>query len=206
MWSLGTSLWNLSCLCFVSGLANNLILLQNLQVTTNHTTYSGTFTVYCDLVFYLLIKISRLEEGLFIRSDFLMTQELKKSYEIWWTDRLTLEGSMCWKINIDKSMVMRLSRSDDSLQIKVDNRELKDVGHFKYLGTVLERNGYSTKEIKMRIAIAKEASNRKISLLTRKLNIELRKKLVMCHVRSIALYGTETWTPRKLERKYLESF
>ena len=58
----------------------------------------------------------------------------------------------------------------------------------------------------MRIAIAKEAFNRKMSLLTSKLNIELKKKLVRCYVWSIALYGSETWTQRKLERKYLESF
>ena len=58
----------------------------------------------------------------------------------------------------------------------------------------------------MRIAIAKEAFNRKMSLLTSKLNIELKKKLVRCYVWSIALYGSETWTLRKLERNYLESF
>jgi len=42
--------------------------------------------------------------------------------------------------------------------------------------------------------------------LTSKLNIELNKKLVRCYVWSIALYGSETWTLRKLEWKYLESF
>ena len=45
-----------------------------------------------------------------------------------------------------------------------------------------------------------------MSLLTSKLNIELKKKLVRCYVWSIALYGLETWTVRKLEQKYLESF
>ena len=61
------------------------------------------------------------------------------------------------EINIDKSQVMRVSRSNESLQIKVNNRELKEVDHFKYLGSVLTRDGYCTREIKMRIAIAKEA-------------------------------------------------
>ena len=51
----------------------------------------------------------------------------------------------------------------------------------------------------MRIVIAKEVFNRK-------LNIELKKKLVRCYVWSVALYGSETWTLTKLERKYLESF
>jgi len=70
------------------------------------------------------------------------------------------------EINIDKSQVMRVSWSNESLQIKVNNRELKEVDHFKYLGSVLTRDGYGTREIKMRIAIAKEVFNRKMSLLT----------------------------------------
>jgi hypothetical protein len=34
----------------------------------------------------------------------------------------------------------------------------------------------------------------------------LRKKLVKCYIWSIALYGAETWTLRKVDQKYLESF
>jgi hypothetical protein len=86
------------------------------------------------------------------------------------------------------------------LQIKVNITELREVG------SVLTRDGYCTREIKMRISIAKEAFNRKISFLTRNLNIELREKLVRYYVWSIALYGSETWTLRKLERKYLDTF
>ena len=81
------------------------------------------------------------------------------------------------EINIDKSQGMRVSRSNESLQIKVNNRELREVDHFKYRGSVLTRNGYCKREIKMRIAIAKESFNRKMSPLTSKLNIELKKKL-----------------------------
>jgi hypothetical protein len=51
---------------------------------------------------------------------------------------------------------------------------------------------------------AKEEFNRKISLFTSKLNIEIRKKLIRYYVWSIALYGSETWTLRNLKRKYLE--
>ena len=45
-----------------------------------------------------------------------------------------------------------------------------------------------------------------IITLTSKLNTELKKKLVRCYVWSIALYGSETWTLRKLKQKYLERF
>ena len=50
----------------------------------------------------------------------------------------------------------------------------------------------------MRIAIANEAFNRKMSLLTSKLNIELKTKVIRCYVWSIALYGSETWTLKKI--------
>ena len=65
------------------------------------------------------------------------------------------------------------------MQIKVNNRELKKVYHFKYIGSVLTRDGYCTKEIEMRIYVVKEAFNRKISLLISKLNIELKKKILL---------------------------
>ena len=52
--------------------------------------------------------------------------------------------------------------------------------------------------------MAKKAFNRKI-FLTSKLNIELRKKLVKCYVQSIALYGSETWTLKQFEPKYLRA-
>ena len=58
----------------------------------------------------------------------------------------------------------------------------------------------------MRIAIAKEKFNRKMSLLSSKLIIELKNKLIRYYVWSIAVYGSETWALTKLERKNLESF
>ncbi|KDR10935.1 hypothetical protein L798_14458, partial [Zootermopsis nevadensis] len=38
------------------------------------------------------------------------------------------------------------------------------------------------------------------------LGLEMKKKLVKCYVWSVALYGAETWTLRKKEQKYLESY
>jgi hypothetical protein len=42
------------------------------------------------------------------------------------------------------------------------------------------------------IAMTKAAFNRKKTLFTSKLNLELSKKLVKCYIWSIALYGAET--------------
>jgi hypothetical protein len=45
-----------------------------------------------------------------------------------------------------------------------------------------------------------------MTLFTRTLDLELRKKLVKCYIWSIASYGAETWTLRVVDQKQLESF
>jgi hypothetical protein len=53
--------------------------------------------------------------------------------------------------------------------------------------------------------MAKAAFNKKRTLFTSTLDLELRKKLVRCYIWSIALYGAETWTLRAVDQKHLES-
>jgi hypothetical protein len=79
------------------------------------------------------------------------------------------------------------------------------VESFKYLGSILTNDGRCTCEIKCRIAMDKAAFNKKGTLFTSTLDLELRKELVKCYIWSIALYGAETWTLRAVD-KHLESF
>jgi hypothetical protein len=53
--------------------------------------------------------------------------------------------------------------------------------------------------------MAKAAFNKKRTLFTSTLDLELRKKLVKCYIWSIALYGAETWTLQAVNQKHLES-
>ena len=62
------------------------------------------------------------------------------------------------------------------------------------------------KEVKQRIAIAKEAYKRKRSTFYGPLEKELRKSLVKYFVWSVLVYGAETWTLRQNEQKRLEAF
>jgi hypothetical protein len=71
---------------------------------------------------------------------------------------------------------------------------------------MLTNDGRCTCEIKCRIAMAKAAFNKKRTLFTSTLELELRKKLVKCYIWSRALYGAETWTLRAVDQKHLESF
>jgi hypothetical protein len=52
----------------------------------------------------------------------------------------------------------------------------------------------------------KAAFNRKTTLITSKLDLNLRKKLVKCCIWSGALYGAETSTLQNVDQKYPERF
>jgi hypothetical protein len=54
------------------------------------------------------------------------------------------------------------------------------------------------REIKVRIDMAKAEFNKKMIVFTSKLYLELRKKVVKSYIWRIALYGTKTWTLRKV--------
>jgi hypothetical protein len=57
-----------------------------------------------------------------------------------------------------------------------------------------------------RTVVAEAEFNKKKALLTRKLYVNVRKKLLKCYRCRTALCGTETWTLRKVDQKHLESF
>ena len=48
--------------------------------------------------------------------------------------------------------------------------------------------------------MAKAAFNKKRALCTSTMDLEMRKKLVKCHIWSMALYGAETWTLRAVDQ------
>jgi hypothetical protein len=52
----------------------------------------------------------------------------------------------------------------------------------------------------------KTTFSKKKTLFTTKLDLNLRQKLEMCYIWSIAFYGPENWTLRKVDQEYLESF
>jgi hypothetical protein len=101
---------------------------------------------------------------------------------------------------------VRISRQQTPLHIKIDKQPVDNVEQLNYLGSMITNDARCTREIKAKIAMAKAAFNRKKTLFMSKLDLELGKKLVKCYIWSIALHGVETWTLRKVDQKYLESF
>ena len=119
-----------------------------------------------------------------------------------------IENGRCYgiEINVEKTKLMRISRQPFPVKIIIDQKQLANVASFKYLVSILTNEGRCNCKIKCRIAMAKTAFNKKRTLFTSTLDLELRKKLVKCYVWSIALYGAEIWTLRAVDQKHLESF
>jgi len=61
---------------------------------------------------------------------------------------------------------------DIPVNIMIDQKKLKNVEYFKYLGSILTKDGRCTCEIKCRTAMAKAAFNKKRALLTNTLGLE----------------------------------
>ena len=98
---------------------------------------------------------------------------------------------------------MRISREPSPLQMMMDQKQGDNVEYFNCLGSMITNDARCTREIKYRNAIAKATCNSKKTLFTRKLDLNLRKKLLKCYIWSIALCGAETLTLLKVDQKYL---
>ena len=90
--------------------------------------------------------------------------------------------------------------------MRIKHKSVEQVDSFRYLGCSISSNLNCCQEVKQRIAMAKEAFNRKRSIFCGPLEKERRKRLVKCFVWSIALFGAETWKPRRNEQKRMEAF
>src|SRR3989441_3899475 len=110
------------------------------------------------------------------------------------------------KINVQKTKTMEI-RWDGGIvvSITVDGQRIEQVKSFKYLGLVITEDGKSHSDIKVRIAMAKDAFNKRKELLTKGLSRTLKKRMVNVLVWPVVLYGCETWTLLQDEINRLEA-
>jgi len=107
------------------------------------------------------------------------------------------------EINVQQTRLMRISRHPSPVQIMIGQTQSQKLRILKYLSSLLEKDARCARETKSRIAIAKAVFNKKKTLFTSKLTLNLRKKLKKCYIWTVAVYVSDIWTLRKVDRKYL---
>src|SRR5437867_5232738 len=83
------------------------------------------------------------------------------------------------KINVQKTKTM-VVRWDGGgvVNIAVDGLRIEQVKSFKYLGSVITEDERSHSDVKVRIAMAKDAFNKRKEFLTKGLSRRLKKRMV----------------------------
>lgn len=111
-------------------------------------------------------------------------------------------------LNINKTKYMIISKNTlPARRLIVKNEEIKRVGQYIYLGTVINDQWDNSQEIKCRIEKARSAFVRMKTLFTsRDLTLDTKVRLLRCYVFSVLLYGVETWTLTEASCKKLEAF
>ena len=110
------------------------------------------------------------------------------------------------RINCDKTYVLVASKKAQApvCSVAVNSVQIKQIDHFKYLGSWIKSDGRSDMDIRCRIGQAKQAfMDMKNLLCARSLGLRVRKRLLKCYIWSVLLYGCESWTIIRIWSKSL---
>lgn len=110
------------------------------------------------------------------------------------------------KINISKTKSMRIKTTQET-PITIDGETIEEVNQFTYLGSIISKTGGTDEDIKARIAKARHAF---VTLrpVWRNKNITRKTKLRLfnSNVKTVLLYGSETWRHTKALDDKLQIF
>nr|KAG5699556.1 hypothetical protein BaRGS_033752 [Batillaria attramentaria] len=110
------------------------------------------------------------------------------------------------KINISKTEVMRVNHKQHD-PIQLHQEDIKEVDKFTYLGSVVSKDGGTDEDIKSRTNKARHAF-RTLRPIWRSTALSLRNKIRIfnSNVKSVLLYGSETWRTTKTSSHKLQTF
>ena len=91
---------------------------------------------------------------------------------------------------------------------QIDGEEVEAVTDFKFLGSMITADGDCSHEIKRRLLLGRKAMIKVDSILLKNRDITLPTKfhLVKAMVSPVVMYGCESWTIRKAERRRIDAF
>ena len=112
------------------------------------------------------------------------------------------------QININKTEVMRVNYNrQEAIHVQLQGKEIKESDSFTYLGSVVSKDGGTEEDIRNRINRARHAFNT-LRPIWRATSLSLQNKIRIfgTNVKSVLLYGSETWRVTKTNTNKLQTF
>lgn len=115
-------------------------------------------------------------------------------------------GKAGLQVNINKTKSMRIhSSSTDTFQLM--GHPIEDVECFCYLGSLISNSGGSKEDIQYRLCKAKQAYGMLNKFwLARSISTRTKINVFNTNVKSVLLYGCETWNLTKSEIQSMQAF
>ena len=108
------------------------------------------------------------------------------------------------KIHPLKSKILKVGKVS-STSVRLGNTELEEVKEFTYLGSIIDKKGGTEADIKARIGEARLAFTQLQKVWkASKISLKAKIRLFNSNVKSVLMYGCETWkmtkgTPKKIQ-------
>ena len=108
------------------------------------------------------------------------------------------------KLNIQKTKIMA---SGPITSWEIDGETVETVADFIFLGSKITANGYYSNEIKRRLLLGRKVMTNLGSILkSRDITLPTKVHLVKAMVFPVVMYGYESWTIKKAERRRIDAF
>ena len=108
------------------------------------------------------------------------------------------------KLNIQKTKIMA---SGPITSWEIDGKTVETVSDFIFLGSRITADGDCRHEIKKRLLLGRKVMTNLDSILKSKdITLPTKVRLVKAMVFPVVMYGCESWTAKKAERRRIDAF
>ena len=107
-------------------------------------------------------------------------------------------------LNIHKTKIMA---SSPITSWQIDGETVERVADFIFLGSKITADGVCSQEIKIRLLLGRKVMTNLDSILkSRDITFPTKVRLVKAVVFPVVIYGCESWTIKKAERRRIDAF
>ena len=102
---------------------------------------------------------------------------------------------------------MKIMASGPITSWKIDGETVETMSDFIFLGSKITADGDCSHEIKRHLLLVKKVMTNVDSILkSRDITLSTKVRLVKAMVFPVVMYGCESWTIKKAERRRIDSF